>query len=170
MAARNTKRTAWTGVFVLMTVACAAFGAQRFTTYFRILQNNSATELQITAALEKASDAEALESEREALSERIKNERKKLFSSEDMDTYRFGIMINNMLGVNGLEISSTKMVVTQNRTVLEYVLRGSTPGTMDFLREVAESEKLLNIPYLSLSAQEDGTMYTVMRISYAQAD
>lgn len=150
-------------------IVLVGIGAERLSSYYRTNQRNVEKERQLIALKESAVKSAGLEDEYSLLTERIEGERAQLYAPGEIDRYRFGVLVNDLLTSNGIEIESTKMAETEGRTVLEYVLHGPTPGILEFLRSVAGYEKRLDIPYISLRTLEGGAiMHAVMRIAYAQ--
>ncbi len=169
MSIKAAKPKVWMALWAVAAIALIAAGAERLASFNRVRLENASKEDQLAAAAELAAKASLLEHEQSALQERVEFETRQLFAQDEMDAYRFGILINNLLESSGAEVTSTKMIESGGRTILEYIFQGPNPGIIQFLRKVALYEKRLDVPYLSLGTQSDGArMYAVMRISYAR--
>ena len=168
MQGKSRRRKAWLFAWGIILAVLTSVSVNR-AVYLRKLQEQDRGKVaRILSASLIADKRATLEKEYASLTELEGIEARRLFDSVDMDAYSFGILVNGMLFNNEVQITSTKMQESGGRPVLEYVLRAPTLSFFEFLKEVAEYEKRLETPYLSISVQEN-EVYAVMRITYAHS-
>lgn len=99
----------------------------------------------------------------------LEQERRRLYAPGEMDPYRFGLIVRDLLVAEGLQIDRYQTLEAGKRTLLEFAVRGEARGMLAFLRRVSLSERTWSVPYLSIGARgETGMVQSVFRIHYAQ--
>jgi hypothetical protein len=104
------------------------------------------------------------------LETRIAGARGRLYGSDEIDPYRFGIVIRDLLRAEGLTISRYQTVEQGSVTLLEFSVDGSARSVARFLQRVSEAPKWWAVSFLSMRASGgDGSLQAVIRIHYEQA-
>jgi hypothetical protein len=114
----------------------------------------------------RAADEEGLRRQKEELAGRLERDRKRYYAAREMDPYRFGIIIRDLLLRDGLAISRYQTQEVMGENLLEFAVSGSALSLARFLRKVSESPRQWSIPFLSISAGERGRIQAVFRIGY----
>ena len=104
----------------------------------------------------EAPDARLLGERRERLRGELEEERRRLYAPGEMDPYRFGLIVRDLLVAEGLQIDRYQTLEAGKRTLLEFAVRGEARGMLAFLRRVSLSEHTWSVPYLSIGARERG--------------
>ncbi len=104
------------------------------------------------------------------LEARIADARGRVYAADEIDPYRFGIVIRDLLRAEGLSISRYQTVEQGSMTLLEFSIDGSARSVARFLQRVSEAPKWWSVSFLSMrTAGNDGTVQAVLRIHYEQA-
>jgi len=91
----------------------------------------------------------------------------RFYFEQDIDTYRFGIIIYDLLVSSGLEINRYETMDVGKNTLLEFSVRGNALGFISFLKSVSLSDKYWHIPYVSINSRSgNGVINSVFRIGY----
>ena len=162
-------------VGVLAAVVAAAFVVTAFALQ---LDRRSETRRRIvvmTAELEKlqgrGGDEAALRRQRDELSAERARERERLYVKGEMDTYRFGTIVRELLIRESLVISRYRTLEASRRTFLEFTVSGSALGTARFLERVTDSDHIWVVPVLSIDAHgASGELGSMFRIGYETID
>ncbi len=101
------------------------------------------------------------------LEARIADARGRLYGPDEIDPYRFGIVIRDLLRAEGLSISRYQTVEQGSVTLLEFSVDGSARSVARFLQRVSEAPKWWSVSLLSMrAAGGDGSVQAVVRIHY----
>lgn len=104
------------------------------------------------------------------LEARIADARLRLYAPGEIDPYRFGIIIRDLLRSEGLAIARYQTVEQRGSTVLEFSVEGSARALAGFLKRVSEAPRWWTVSFLSVrTAGGAGAVQAVLRISYEQA-
>ena len=104
------------------------------------------------------------------LEARIADARARLYAPGEIDPYRFGIVIRDLLRSEGLAIARYQTVEQGSGTVLEFSVDGSARALARFLQRVSEAPRWWTVSFLSVrAAGGQGSVQAVLRISYEQA-
>jgi hypothetical protein len=104
------------------------------------------------------------------LEARIADARGRLYGPDEIDPYRFGIVIRDLLRAEGLSISRYQTVEQGSATLLEFSVDGSARSVARFLERVSEAPKWWAVSFLSVrTAGNDGSVQAVVRVHYEQA-
>ena len=91
----------------------------------------------------------------------------RFYFEQDIDTYRFGIIIHDLLVSGGIEINRYQTMEVGKNTFLEFSVRGNALGFISFLESVSLSDKYWHIPYVSINSRSgNGVIDSVFRIGY----
>jgi hypothetical protein len=108
---------------------------------------------------------------RAGLEERIADARGRLYAPGEIDPYRFGIIIRDLLLAQGLEIARYQTVEQGGSTDLEFSVQGSARALSGFLEQVSRAPRWWDLSFLSVrTAGDAGAVQAVLRISYEQAE
>ena len=128
-------------------------------------------EQQVVKAGERTGDVEALRSRRDALAGQLAAEQARFYRSEEMDAYRFGTLVRDLLLGEGLAIDRYQTIEVGEKTLLEFSVSGSPLGLLEFLSQVSRASRYWNLSFLSINArEEDGRVQSVFRIAYETID
>jgi len=95
----------------------------------------------------------------------------RFYAPEDMDPYRFGILVRDLLATHRLEISRYQTIERGNDTVLEFAVRGDALNLIEFLEQVARQPRCWSVSFLSIWTQkESGLINAVFRVGYEVLD
>jgi len=114
----------------------------------------------------RAADQSILARRKLELSRTLQQDLDRAYSAQEMDPYRFGIIIRDLLLRDGLAISRYQTQEVMGENLLEFAVSGSAIGLARFLQRVSASPKQWSIPYLSVSAGQRGMVQAVFRIGY----
>ena len=115
----------------------------------------------------KMPDENELIFKRDDLYKELAELKHRFYFEQDIDTYRFGIIIHDLLVSSGLEINRYQTMEVGKNTFLEFSVRGSALGFILFLESVSLSDKYWHIPYVSINSRsENGVINSVFRIGY----
>jgi hypothetical protein len=93
------------------------------------------------------------------------------YQESEMDPYKFGILIKDLLTSKGLTISKYQTIDTKDLILLEFSVIGDALGFSEFLESVSLSDKYWSIPYLTINANNrNGRIQAVFRITYGMID
>jgi hypothetical protein len=118
----------------------------------------------------RAADQETLSRQKEQLARELERDQGRYYADQEMDPYRFGIIIRDLLLRDGLAISRYQTQEVMGENLLEFAVSGSALGLARFLQRVSESPKRWSVPFLSISAGERGRVQAVFRIGYESID
>ncbi len=118
----------------------------------------------------RAADQESLSRQKEQLSRELEQDRGRYYTAQEMDPYRFGIIIRDLLRRDGLEISRYQTQEVMGENLLEFAVSGNAPGLTRFLQRVSQSPKRWSVPFLSVTAGQRGKVQAVFRIGYESID
>ena len=117
----------------------------------------------------KIPDGNELIFKRDNLSEELAELKYRFYIEQDIDTYRFGIIIHDLLVSSGLEINRYQTIEVGKNTFLEFSVRGNALGFISFLKSVSLSDKYWHIPYVSINSRSgNGAINSVFRIGYEE--
>jgi hypothetical protein len=117
----------------------------------------------------RAADPQVLSRQKEQLARELEQERARHYGAQEMDPYRFGMIIRDQLRRDGLEISRYQTQEAMGENLLEFAVAGEALGLARFLQRVSESPKRWSVPFLSISAGPRGKVQAVFRIGYESA-
>ena len=129
-------------------------------------QKSGALTEQIGKLEARVADEEDLRRQREELAARLELDQKRYYAEQEMDPYRFGIIIRDLLLRDGLAISRYQTQEVMGKNLLEFAVSGGALSLARFLQKVSESPRQWSIPFLSISAGERGRIQAVFRIGY----
>lgn len=153
----------WTAILV----AAGLFGYLTLERRSAARERIGALEQQLAKLPSRGGDPAALDSRREALAERLAREQSRFYGPEEMDPYRFGALVRDLVIGEQLAIDRYQTVEVGDRTLLEFSLRGGSLGLMGFLQEVSLSPRYWEVSFLSISARAGtGAIQSVLRIGY----
>ncbi len=118
----------------------------------------------------RAADQESLSRQKEQLARELELDRGRYYTAQEMDPYRFGIIIRDLLRRDGLEISRYQTQEAMGENLLEFAVSGDALGLARFLQRVSQSPKLWSVPFLSVTAGQRGKIQAVFRIGYESID
>jgi len=118
----------------------------------------------------RTADPQSLAHRKLELTRALVREESRRYAAGEMDPYRFGILIRDLLLQEGLEIRRYQTQEAKGGNLLEFAVSGSALGLARFLEKVSESPKLWTVPFLSISAGEGGKAQAVLRIGYESID
>jgi nitrate/nitrite-specific signal transduction histidine kinase len=118
----------------------------------------------------RAADQEALSRQKEQLGRELERDQGRYYAAQEMDPYRFGIIIRELLLRDGLAISRYQTQEVMGQNLLEFAVSGNALGLARFLQRVSESPKRWSVPFLSISAGERGRVQAVFRVGYESID
>jgi len=118
----------------------------------------------------RAMDEEDLRRQREELARGLEQGQRRYYAAQEMDPYRFGIIIRDLLLRDGLAISRYQTQEVAGENLLEFAVSGSAIGLARFLQRVSQSPRQWSVPFLSISAGERGRVQAVFRIGYESLD
>ncbi|MCK5196702.1 MAG: hypothetical protein KAR21_00040 [Spirochaetales bacterium] len=129
---------------------------ERYTAQIESLQNSFSKETNLAEIKTMYNEA-------------IESERIKYYLPDQMDIYRFGRIIQNLLLSLDLEIKRYQTVEDRDVTLLEFSISGSSLSFITFIQEVYKGEKHWGIPYLVIKTRGgSGDVEVVFRIGYEQ--
>jgi hypothetical protein len=112
-------------------------------------------------------DEEALLRQREEAFRALAEERGRFYGPGEIDPYRFGGLIRDLLVREGLEIGRYQTVDIAGRTHLEFAVAGDALALARFLKEVSASGRYWSVPFLSVDGRAgSGRIRSVFRIGY----
>jgi hypothetical protein len=115
----------------------------------------------------KMPDENELIFKRDNRSEELSEVKYRFYIEQDIDTYRFGIIIHDLLVSSGLEINRYQTIEVGKNTFLEFSVRGNALGFISFLKSVSLSDKYWHISYVSINSRSgNGAINSVFRIGY----
>jgi len=124
-------------------------------------------ERQIPQFGARASGEAQLHARRDRLEAELAAESGYYYESGQIDPYRFGIRVRDLLVANRLEIKRFQTLEVGKRILLEFSVAGSAQDVMKFLEAVSKSNKLWAMPFLSINARgQTGVVDAVFRIGY----
>ncbi len=104
------------------------------------------------------------------LEARIADARSRLYAAGEIDPYRFGIVIRDLLRSEGLAIVRYQTIEQGSATALEFSVEGSARAMAGFLKRVSDAPRWWTVSFLSVrSSGGNGSVQAVLRISYEQA-
>ena len=118
----------------------------------------------------RTADQEALSRQKEQLARRLELDRGRYYTAQEMDPYRFGMIIRDLLRRDGLAISRYQTQEVMGENLLEFAVSGNAIGLVRFLQRVADSPKFWSVPFLSITAGQGGKVQAVFRIGYESID
>lgn len=108
-----------------------------------------------------------LQVKRELLLEGIKELEGRLYTDAEMNPYKFGIWIKDLLLENGLNITKYQTIENNNSIFLEFFISGDALDFIEFLESVSLAEKYWSIPFMVINADKsNGQIEAVFRITY----
>jgi hypothetical protein len=125
---------------------------------------------QIDRLGDRAADQDTLARRKLELSRALERGQERYYTGQEMDPYRFGTIIRDLLLHDGLAISRYQTQEVMGENLLEFAVSGSALGLARFLQRVSESPKQWSIPFVSISAGERGRIQAVFRIGYESID
>jgi len=134
------------------------------------LQKTGLLREQVGKFAARVADEDALSRQRQELARSLEREKERYYAAQEMDPYRFGIIIRELLLRDGLAISRYQTQEVMGQNLLEFAISGSALGLARFLQRVSESTKRWSVPFLSISAGERGRVQAVFRIGYESID
>jgi hypothetical protein len=158
---------------LLWAVAAAAAGIG----FYLQLERRAEARQKIAALREqvgkfgaRAADKEQLAREKEQLTRELERDQGRYYAALEMDPYRFGIIIRELLLRDGLAISRYQTQEVLGENLLEFAVSGNALGLARFLQRVSESPKRWSVPFLSVTAGQRGRIQAVFRIGYESID
>jgi restriction endonuclease Mrr len=133
-------------------------------------QKTSALREQVGKFAGRASDQQALSRRKEQLARELELDQARYYTAQEMDPYRFGIIIRDLLRRDGLEISRYQTQEATGESLLEFAVSGDALGLTRFLQRVSQSPKRWSVPFLSITAGRRGRVQAVFRIGYESID
>ena len=117
----------------------------------------------------KMPDQKDLIFQRDNLSIELAELKHRFYIEQDIDTYRFGIIIHDLLVASGLEINRYQTIEAGKNTFLEFSVKGNALDFISFLKSVSLSDKYWYIPYISINSRSvNGVINSVFRIGYEE--
>lgn len=108
-----------------------------------------------------------LRARKEQLQAELEVERSHYYEVGQMDPYRFGILVRELLVKNRLRIERYQTLEVGRQILLEFSVEGSALDLMKFLEAASTSGKHWSMPFLSINAQRGGSaVEAVFRIGY----
>jgi hypothetical protein len=114
----------------------------------------------------RAADQQALSRRKQQLAQALERDRARHYTVQEMDPYRFGIIIRDLLRRDGLQISRYQTQEVMGENLLEFAVSGDALGLARFLQRVSQSPKRWSVPFLSAAAGQRGKVQAVFRIGY----
>jgi len=149
-----------------------------FLGIFFFLEINKKADLQVRIELVeeqlkifriKMPDENKLMLKRDDLLKELAELTHRFYIEQDIDTYRFGIIIHDLLVSSGLEINRYQTVEVGKNTFLEFSVKGNALNFISFLNNVSLSDKYWNIYYISINSRSgNGVINSVFRIGYEE--
>jgi hypothetical protein len=158
---------------LVWAVAAAACGIG----FYLQLERRAEARRQVAALREqvgrfgaRANDQQSLSRRKEQLARELEQDRGRYYTAQEMDPYRFGIIIRDLLRRDGLEISRYQTQEVMGENLLEFAVSGDALRLARFLQRVSQSPKLWSVPFLSVTAGQRGRIQAVFRIGYESID
>ncbi len=154
---------------LIWVVGAAAFGIGLYLQLERraeAVQKIGVLAEQMNKLEARAADEDGLRRQKQELVRSLEQDQGRYYTAQEMDPYRFGIIIRELLLRDGLAISRYQTQEVMGRNLLEFAVSGSALGLARFLQRVSESPRHWSVPFLSISAGERGRVQAVFRIGY----
>jgi hypothetical protein len=159
---------------LIWVVVAGAFGIGLFLLLERrsdTLRKIRSLSEQVSKSAGRMADEGELARQKEQLSRTLALDRSGFYTALEMDPYRFGIIIRDLLLRDGLEIGRYQTLEGSGDNLLEFSVTGDALGLARFLQRVSGSPKRWHIPYLAVNAPgEKGKVQAVFRIGYEKID
>lgn len=124
-------------------------------------------QLQAHRAVDPAETTRALA----ATDKAIAAEQAKFYRPGEIDPYRFGALVRDLLVREGLAIQRYQTVEAGEETLLEFAVTGDGRSLFSFLRQVSSAPKYWSMTLLSIKAPSEGqTVQAVFRVRYEALD
>lgn len=124
-------------------------------------------ERQIPQLSSHAAGEAQLRARRQLLQAELEAERNHYYEAGQIDPYRFGILIRDLLVGSRLQIKRYQTLEVGKQILLEFSVEGSALDLMKFLEAVSNSGKHWSMPFLSVNARGGtGAVDAVFRIGY----
>lgn len=161
-------------IILLVVIAVCGFGVFTFLQALR----SSETTRRIEQLQQRMSQLSTPSASEQALTERrqrvaaeLESVRGHFYLPEAINPYRFGTLIQTLLNTHRLDTIRYQTVEAGGVTLLEFSVRGAALNLMNFLRDMAQSEKYRVMPYLAIDAQAgNGEIAAVFRVRYEVLD
>ncbi len=128
-------------------------------------------EGQIQKFSTRAADEGQLEVQKERLIAVLEEEKRRFYKTREMDPYRFGIIIRDLLVSNNLVIKRYQTLEIGESMVLEFSVTGDGLDYTRFLESLSSAEKYWSVSFLSINARGGGgEVSSVFRVSYETID
>jgi hypothetical protein len=114
----------------------------------------------------RAADEDSLARRKLELTGALERTQQRYYAAQEMDPYRFGIIIRDLLLRDGLAISRYQTQEVMGKNLLEFAVSGNAMSLARFLQRVSDSPKQWSMPFVSISAGERGRIQAVFRIGY----
>ena len=91
----------------------------------------------------------------------------KFYKKEEMEPYKFGILIRDLLSAKGLNIQKYQTIEAKDVILLEFSIKGNALAFAEFLEDVSLADKYLSVNSLTINAAENnGWIQAVFQITY----
>lgn len=157
--------------WIAVAVGLGFFFFPEMEKYVYVQEKIELMEEQIKKYGMKAANEEGLIAKKERLSKEFNDEWFKFYTSQEIDPYRFSIIIRNYLVSRNLQIERYHTLEVGEHTWLEFSIRGNVLDFISFLEKVSTHEKYCTISFVSINAREaSGKVNAVLRITYETID
>ena len=125
------------------------------------------SEMQIQQLQQTMPDAASLEKENELLLSEIDGLQNKFYRDTEIDPYKFGILVRDLLSSEKLSISKYQTIETKEAFLLEFNVTGDALDFAKFLEQVSLADKYWSINTLTINADKiNGRVQAVFQITY----
>jgi hypothetical protein len=95
----------------------------------------------------------------------------RFYVRNDMDPFRFGILVRDLLAAHRLEINRYQTIESGGNTILEFAVQGDALNLVEFLKQVELQPRYWSVSFLSIRTQtESSRINAVFRVGYEVLD
>jgi hypothetical protein len=159
---------------MIWTIIAAAFGIFLF---FQLVRNTETKkdiallEQQLARWTAQPGSEEDLLARRAALLADLSDLENRFYAREDMDPYRFGILVRDLLATHRLQIDRYQTIESGGDTTLEFAVQGEALNLVEFLKQVERQPLYWTVSFLSIRTQtEPSRINAVFRVGYEVLD
>lgn len=133
----------------------------------RLNENITLSEMQIRQFQKTMPDRPGLQEEEEQLLREINALQNKFYNDTEMDPYKFGILVRDLLSSRNLNIRKYQTIETKDVFLLEFSVTGDALNLAEFLEQVSYADKYWSMNTLTINANKiNGRVQAVFQITY----
>ena len=130
-------------------------------------ENIALAEMQIQQLQKTMPDSISLKEKNEILQKEIEELQSKFYGDTEIDPYKFGILVRDLLSSKNLNISKYQTIETKEAFLLEFSVTGDALNFTEFLEQVSHTDKYWSINTLTINADNiNGRVQAVFQITY----